>query len=63
MGLSASQTEKIDAVVQGAMSFTPFSNLPFEVDADKVKQGMLSASEMGEAITAERGEEAFLRIR
>tara|TARA_Y100001934_G_scaffold102356_1_gene125903 strand:- start:152 stop:1372 length:1221 start_codon:yes stop_codon:yes gene_type:complete len=63
MGLSASQTEKIDAVVQGAMSFTPFSNLPFEVDADKVKQGMLSASEMGEAITAEQGEEAFLRIR
>ena len=62
-GLSASQTEDIEAVVQGAMSFGPFANLPFAVDPDKVRQGMLGASKLGEAIAAEHGEAAFLRIR
>ena len=63
MGLSAAQTADIEAVVQGAMSFGPFANLPFAVDPDRVRAGMLSASDLGEAITAEHGEEAFLRIR
>jgi glycerol dehydrogenase len=63
MGLSATQTEDIEAVVQGAMSFAPFANLPFPVDQDRVRQGMLTASVLGEAITAEHGEQAFRRIR
>lgn len=63
LGLSAERTDEIDAVAEGALSFAPFANLPFPVDVDKVRGGMLTASEIGEAITAEHGEEAFLRIR
>ena len=61
--MSAARTDEIEAVVQGAMSFGPFANLPFDVDEGKVRHGMLSASELGEAIAAEHGEAAFQRIR
>ena len=61
--MSAARTAEIEAVVQGAMSFGPFANLPFDVDESKVRHGMLSASELGEAIAAEHGEAAFQRIR
>lgn len=61
MGLAKDDHERLDAIVGGAMSFAPLANFPFAVTADKVKEAMLQADELGARVTRETGEEAYLR--
>ncbi len=62
IGLDASQTARINGVVDGALAFAPIHNLPFAVDADVVKAGLLAADELGRTVADEVGDAAYRRL-
>lgn len=56
-------TENIADVVAGSLSFEPIHNLPFEVTAETVRQGMLRADALGRSVVAQDSDQAYRRLQ
>ena len=63
MGLSSSETAKIDSVVAGAMTFQPLANFEFEATPERVKDAMLAADTVGQTVAGEVGDAAYRRLQ
>ncbi|MEM9623544.1 MAG: iron-containing alcohol dehydrogenase, partial [Pseudomonadota bacterium] len=52
----------IDEVVEGALAFAPIHNLPFAVDANRVKEGLVGANQLGMRVSERLGDAAYRRL-
>ncbi len=62
MGLEASDTGALDALVEGTLAFQAIANLPFPVTADVVREAVLRADKLGVKIIEKQGDTAFKRL-
>lgn len=63
IGMHSDARADIEAVVEGAGSFAPFANLPFEVTPDKIRSGMLEGDALGRTVVASVGDAAYRRLQ
>ncbi len=63
LGLDAKSSAEINSVVEGALAFAPIHNLPFEVTAERVRQGILQADFLGREVAQKLGDMAYQRVQ
>ena len=62
IGIDPSDGEALDILVNGTLSFPFINNLPVEVTAELIRESILNASELGESIIKEQGNDAYRRL-
>jgi glycerol dehydrogenase len=61
LSLDISDTNAMSTIIEGTMAWPFTSNMPFEVNADMVRQAMIDANEIGLSATNEVGDAAYRR--
>lgn len=62
LGLAATDTQSIDAVVEAALAFPFMANMPLEVTPEKLHAAILAADHLGRDVTASNGDAAYAQI-
>ncbi|MCC6848303.1 MAG: glycerol dehydrogenase [Deltaproteobacteria bacterium] len=62
LGVDASDREALDTIAAGAAFFPFIGNMPTPVDAASLRAGLLGAHDLGLAMRAEVGDEAYRRL-
>ena len=62
LSLTKEDNEDIDTVTEAAMATAIMHNMPMTVTPELIRSSILSAHELGEAVSREVGDEAYRRL-
>jgi len=62
LSIDAGSASALDTIVEGAMAFPFIGNMPMQIDAAVLRQGLLGAHELGLAVREQAGDASYRRL-